>query len=298
MLYAAIPAAATNNPNTVIPINPATGAEGTPIPVGNNPQFLAASSDGSYLYVANAVDETVQRINLTTNAVERTFPYTPNIYCPTCSTLAATDLETVPGSPQEVLLAQGNVLSLFNDAGLVNYVPSTGACCYADPDFGSIALAGNPLTIYGLPFSFGGDYFQIANLTSNGLQYTRPTGNNNGPNNTTGALVISDGKLLYTSDGQVWNPTTQTEIGSFPVQIGNVSSSEIGLALDSTLGQIYTVGQQNISNSSIGVVLSAYGCSPTPSRVPMHFLSSTGQPKTTWFAGARTDWHSSHLALD
>jgi hypothetical protein len=146
LLYAAIPASAPTNPNTVISINPATGAEGTPIPVGNNPQFLAASSNGAYLFVANTVDETVLRINLTTNAVERTFPYTPNIYCPTCETLNATDLEAVPGSPQEVLLAQGSMLTLFNDAGRVNYVPSTGACCFADPDFGSIALAGNPLT--------------------------------------------------------------------------------------------------------------------------------------------------------
>jgi hypothetical protein len=257
MLYAAIPASAPANPNTVIPINPATGTQGTPIAVGNGPSILAASSDGAYLFVANQTDLTVQRINLTTNAVERTFPYTPNIYCSSCTTLPVVDLETVPGSPQEVLLSQGSILSLFNDAGLVNYVPGP-ACCFADPDFGSIALAGNPLTVYGLPFSFGGGYFQTANLSSSGLQYTRPTGYNGGPNNTTGASVISDGTLLYTSAGQVWNPATQTEVGTFPVQIGNAPSSEIGLALDTTLGQIYSVGQQTIGDS-VGVVVSAYG---------------------------------------
>jgi hypothetical protein len=258
MLYAAIPASAPANPNTVIPINPATGAEGTPISVGNNPQFLAASSDGSYLYVANQTDETVQRINLTTNAVERTFPYTPNIYCSTCENEAATDLETVPGAPQEVLLAQGGWLSLYNDAGLVNYVPNDGICCYADPNFGSVALAGNPLMVYALPFVLEGTFFQTAALTTSGLQYTRVTETNEGGNNTTGALVISDGTLLYTSAGQVWNPATQTEIGTFPVQIGNSPSVEIGLTLDTTLGQIYSVGQQDIGNS-VGVVLSAYG---------------------------------------
>jgi hypothetical protein len=250
MLYAAIPASAPANPNTVIPINPATGTEGTPIPVGNDPQFLAASSDGSYLYVANQTDETVQRINLTTNAVERTFPYTPNIYCPTCTNLSAVDLETVPGIPQEVLLSQGSILSLHNDAGLVNYVPGP-ACCYADPNFGSIALAGNPLTVYGLPFSFGGGYFQTANLSSTGLQYTRPTGYNGGPNNTTGALVISDGTLLYTSVGQVWNPATQTEVGTLSVQIGNITSdpNAASMVLDSSLGELYEIGTQNNSGT-------------------------------------------------
>jgi hypothetical protein len=255
MLYAAIPASAPSNPNTVIPINPTTGAEGTPIPVGNNPQFLAASYSGAYLYVANAVDETVQRINLSTNAVERTFPYTPNIYCPTCETLDATDLETVPGSPQEVLLAQGSILSLFNDAGLVNYIP-TSACCFADPDFTSIALAGNPLTIYGLPFSFGGGYFQTVNLTSSGLQYTRPTGYTGGPNNTTGGEVISDGTLLYTNSGEVWNPSTQALIGTFPIQADATVSA---ITLDSTLGEVYSVAQQPYGQGSIAIVVSAYG---------------------------------------
>jgi hypothetical protein len=260
MLYAAIPASATNNPNTVIPIDPATGAEGTPIPVGNNPQFLVASSDGAYLYVANTVDETVQRINLATNSVERTFPYTPNIYCPSCEILNATDLEIVPGSPQEVLLAQGSILSLFNDAGLVNYVPSTGACCYADPDFASIALAGNPLAIYGLPFSFGGGFFQTVTLSSSGLQYTRPSGYTGGLNNTTGAQVISDGTLLYTSAGQVWNPATQTEVGTFPLQTVNETTypNNWNITLDTALGQIYGVGDQMTGNSDY-VVISAFG---------------------------------------
>jgi hypothetical protein len=248
LLYAAIPASAPTNPNTVISINPATGAEGTPIPMGNNPQFLAASSNGAYLFVANQTDLTVQRINLTTNAVEKTFPYTPG---------PATDLQTVPGVPQEVLLAQGSLLSLYNGAGLVNYVPNDGICCYADPDFGSIALAGNPLTIYGLPFSFGGGFFQTVTLTSSGLQYTRPTGYRGGPNNTTGAQVISDGTLLYTSAGQVWNPTTQVEVGTFPVTTINDTSfpNMRNLTLDTALGQLYVVGYDTTGP----VEIKAYG---------------------------------------
>lgn len=261
-LYAAIPSSATTNPNTVIPIDPTTGTMGTPISVGNNPGLLAASSDGSYLYVANQGDYTVQRINLGTNTVERTFPYTPNIYCATCTNLTATDLATVPGSPQEILLSQGSWLTLYNDAGLVNYV-SSGSCCYADPDFGSIALAGNPLTVYGLPFSFGGSYFQMASLTSSGLQYTLPHGSTSGPNNSTGAQLISDGTLLYTSAGQVWNPATQTEIGTFPVTSINITSypNMRALTLDTSLGEIYWIGYQDYvsPNSSLAAVISAYG---------------------------------------
>lgn len=260
LLYAAIPASATSNPNTVIPINPTTGATQTPIPVGKNPAILAASSDGAYLYVANQTDETVQRINLKTSAIERTFPYTPNIYCSTCTNVPATDLATIPGSPQEVLLSQGSWLSLFNDAGLVNYVPNDGICCRADPDFGSIALAGNPLTIYGVPFSVGADYFQIANLTSSGLTYTRTPPVNTGGNNTTGNQVISDGTLLYTSAGQIWDPSTKTEVGTFPVTTSNATTypNDRTINLDASLGEIYSVGSEDLGDSS-AVVVSAYG---------------------------------------
>ncbi len=261
-IYAAIPSSATSNPNTVIPIDPTTGTLGTAISVGNNPGLLAASSDGSFLYVANQGDFTVQRINLATNTVERTFPYTPNIYCSTCTNVAATDLATVPGSPQEVLLSQGSWLTLYNDAGSVNYVPNDGVCCTADPDFGSIALAGNPLTIYGLPFTYAGGYFQVADLTSSGLQYTRPTAGSYS-SDTPGAQLISDGTLLYTSAGQVWNPATQTQIGTFPVTSINITSypNMRALSLDTSLGEIYWIGYQNYAslNNSTAAVISVYG---------------------------------------
>jgi hypothetical protein len=265
MIYAAIPAGATTNPNTVIPINPATGTAGAPIAVGQNPSLLAASSDGSYLYVANQGNYTLQRINLQTNSVDRTFAYPPNPSCPTCSLLRATDLAAVPGSPQQVVLAQGSVLALYNDSGMVNYVWH-GSCCYAEPDFESIALAGSPMTVYGLPFTiFQNPYFQVANLTPSGLQYIQLTGTNFGGNNSTGAQLISDGTLLYTSAGQVWNPATQTKIGTFPVTSINITSypNMRALTLDTSLGEIYWIGYQNYtsSNGSLAGVISAYGIS-------------------------------------
>jgi hypothetical protein len=260
MLYAAIAASGAKNPNTVIPVDPATGELGTVIPVQEQPSLLSPSSDGAYLYVANDGAQTVQRINLTTSAVERTFDYTPNIYCPTCSNLSATDLASVPGNPKEVVLSQGEWLTLYNDSGRVNYVPNDGVCCYADPDFGSIALAGNPLTVYGLPFSFGGNYFQIAGLTSSGLTYKRPTGSNSGVSNPTGAQVISDGTLLYTSAGEVWNPSTQQQAGAFAIQSYNITSypNQRSIVLDSSLSEFYSIGDQSYGDNSSAMVISAY----------------------------------------
>jgi hypothetical protein len=259
LLYAAIPASSGTNPNTVIPIDPTAGTQGTPISVGKDPRLLAGSTDGNYLFVANYGDQTVQRINLQTSTVERTFPFVGNPSCPSCGPLA-TDLQPVPGTPSEVLLAQGSVLSLYNDTGLVNSVPTT--TIPFSPTFNSIAFAGGSSSIYALPFTLvQNSFFTQAALDGAGLHYTPITGTNFGGNNTTGNGVVSDGTLLYTSAGQVWNPTTQTEVGTFPVTTYNSTSypNERNIALDIALGQIYVVGDQTYGSSSSAVVLSAYG---------------------------------------
>jgi hypothetical protein len=230
--------------NNVIPINPATGALGTSISVGNAPSLITASTDGSYLFVANSGDYTISRINVAAQEVDRTFPYAPNLDCGTCGIVPATDLQPVAGSPTEVLLAQGGSLALYNDSGMVNQVPST-ANYLAEPMFDSIALAGSPLTIYGLPFTDVMDsYFQVVDLTPSGLEYTQVTGTNYGGNNTTGAQVVSDGSLLYTSAGQVWNPATGGWLGNFPVSLINITSypNMRELTADPALGQLYSIG--------------------------------------------------------
>jgi hypothetical protein len=271
LVYASIPAAASSDANTVLAIDPNTGTTKSVTPVGNTPVLLAASSDGAYLFVGNRGDQTVQRIDLTTNAVEKTFPYTANIYCSGCTTPDATDLATVPGNPKEVILAQGGWMTLYNDAGVVNYVPNDGVCCYADPTFGSIAIAGNPMAVYALPFTIDGKFFQVANLTSSGLQYTRYSETNYGGDNTTGNGLTTDGTLLYTSVGQIWDPVTRTKVGTFPVKTINATSypNSRNLTVDSATGEIYQVGELIDTNSS-GVVVSAFG-------IKSHTLDATLQ---------------------
>jgi HYDIN/CFA65/VesB family protein/ASPM-SPD-2-Hydin domain-containing protein/beta-propeller repeat-containing protein len=237
LLYAAIPASSTTNPNTVLPIDPATLKTGTPIPVGNDPVYLAASSDGSYLYVANRGDETVQRVNLQTNTVERTFPYSPNPFCTICEILPASDLEVVPGNPTEVVLAQSSMLSLFNDSGLVNYSPNAFVEI-ASPTFSNFTFAGTPRTIYSLPFAtVPNPFFEIATLDSTGVHWQPVTGPNTLPPSNIGNQVLSDGTLLYTSGGGVWNPSTKAQAGTFPVAYNNTS-----IALNPATHRYFAVG--------------------------------------------------------
>lgn len=275
LIYAAIPSTSTSNLNTVIPIDPSTGATQTPIPVGNNPVLLAASSDGTYLYVANGGDSTLQRINLATNLVEATFPFAPNVYCLQCEILTATDLQTIPqsspGAPQEVVLAQGHMAALYNGSGLVNYVPST-QILIAAPTFNSIAFAGNPLTLYAEPFtSVQNSFFNTAAITSSGLSYTPVSGSNQGPSAGTGSQIVSDGTLLYTNTGQVWDPSTQTQVGSFPVS--DTYDTGASLVLDTSLGQLYAGG---LGEPYVELAITSYGVKSLGMQSTLQFPSING----------------------
>jgi hypothetical protein len=256
-LYAAIPSSSPTNPNTVMPINPATGALGKPIPVGQNPTLLAASSDGSYLFVIADQDQTVQRINMSTLAVDETFPFPPN-NTDCCGPLSATDLHGIPGSPEEVVLALDipgygfGEMALYNNSGLVNYVPTTAEGLV---DFSSFTYVGDSLTIYSLPFTNAQvSYFSIVTIGATGLELPPPAGGNYIVNNTVGSQVVSDGTLLYTNSGQVWSPATQTQVASFPVTTYGGSP----MALDLPSGHIFLVGSQPYGGDSDSIVLSAY----------------------------------------
>ncbi len=215
LLYAAIPASTSQNPNTIIPINPATGAMMTPIAVASDPQALAVSDDGSELYVASA--GVLQRINLKTLAIEKTF----NL--PVDSEWGQTyvhEMHVVPGSPNSIVVELfANVdpaedgAALYNDSGLVNWIPGQSVVNSANSIFwlDSFTFTSSPSMIYGLPMA--GTFFTEVQVSPTGL--SRNNGVPGGITEQTGSIVRSDGALLYTNSGQVWNPSTQKLLGTY-----------------------------------------------------------------------------------
>jgi hypothetical protein len=270
LLYASIPASATTNPNTVIPIDPETGATQTPIVVGKDPRTLAVSDDGSFLFVGAQGDQVIQRINLSTGQIDRTFPYPSNSLV-TSGPLTATML-TVPGTQTSLLayFTGVGVMALFNDAGLVNSVPNL------TPPFAGVAVSSFAFTdagsVYSLPFTLASPFFNVFTIDSTGLHFTPVTGTNVGGNNTTGLSVISDGKLLYTKAGEVWDPIAKTQVGSFPVTAINPTSfpNLYDMTMDIAAGQFFMVADQ-ISNSSSGVALTAYDLKSLTSTGTLNF---------------------------
>ena len=271
LLYASIPASATANPNTVIPINPATGATQTPIAVGNDPRALAVSDDGSFLFVGAQGDQVIQRINLSTGQIDRSFPYPTNslvLNRPFSATML-----TVPGSQKSLLVyfssnnSLGGVMELFNDAGLVNSVPDLTQF-FEGVNVSSFAFT-DAGTAYSLPFTLASPFFNVFTIDASGLHFTPVTGTNVGGNNTTGFGLASDGKLLYTTAGEVWDPVAKTQVGSFPVGAINPTSfpNLQDIVMDTTAGQFFAVGDQITG----AVALAAYDLKSLTSTGTLNF---------------------------
>ncbi|HXP11510.1 MAG TPA: choice-of-anchor D domain-containing protein, partial [Acidobacteriaceae bacterium] len=258
MLYASIPAAATSNPNTVVPINPATAMAGTPITVGNNPGVLAVSSDGAYLYVALDADHAIQRINLATLAVERTFALPVD---PEFGQLQVTDMHVVPGAPTEVVVSLAipyggppeDGAALFNDAGLVNWLP--GVMTQSNIDIDRFTFT-NPNTIYALT-PYDGAGLDELTLDATGLHLSGSAGccvPAPGYVNV-GAGVVSDGTLLYTTLGQVWNPVANQLISTYAVPSGRAMDTVIS---DTSSGKTYFFNTGGLYDSYTALSILAF----------------------------------------
>ena len=256
LLYAAIPAFSTLNPNTILPIDPTTGVSGTPIPVNANPTRLAVSDDGHYLYVSfNFLLQTVgtlQRIDLTTGKVDRTFTL-PG------SSQGVINMHVVPGSPQFLVASleinaspSENGAALFNDAGLVQYIPSD----YSNHDYtiDNFTFTSDPTIFYSYPF--GASFFGTTSVSPTSLSTVSP-GGAGCCSQATGSIVVSDGTLLYTNSGQVWDPKTRFLLGQYG---GGSLFYPPGIVADSAAKRTFILEDDNSSlNSSYsGTAIASY----------------------------------------
>ena len=236
LLYAAIPASAAQNPNTVIPINPATGATMTPIAVASGPRALAVAGDGSELYVASS--GVLQRFSLKTLALEKTFNLPVD---PEWGQTYVQEMQVVPGSPQSIVVELfANVdpaedgAALYNDSGLVNWISGVGAT--KNPLGMDSFTFTSPTAIYGLPE--GNTFFAELQVGSTGLSVIS-SGGFSCCDETTGSLLASDGTLLYTNSGEVWNPTSQKLLGTYMEASGNQLFYTASVVPDTANGHTY-----------------------------------------------------------
>jgi hypothetical protein len=245
------------NPNTIVSIDPIAGKISSTVTAGNDPHYLALSSDSSYLWASLDGAHAVQRFLLPGLTTDISFPIpgsTGGLQ------MVATSLQAARVSP--------NTIALVN--GIADSTPIGGVYVYdgsvqrpnavpASYGLGWIQWGADDSTIYGNETSTidGGGIATLA-VNSSGVTLTSY------PDSLLLSPLItqydSSNGILY-SDAGAYDPTKPTQVGQFDIS----SASDYTCTADSSLGRyfcvdVYSEGGTDVYATELWVFdLNSYG---------------------------------------
>jgi YVTN family beta-propeller protein len=229
-LYASVPGTSATRGNSVLVIDPATGAVLRSVLVGSEPSRLAVSGDGRFLYVGLDGASAVKRYLLPDLTLDLTIPLGSH---PAFGPYQALDLQVAPGAPGTVAvslgataaspLAQGGV-AIF-DEGMPRAERAEGPASLFDslqwsPDAGTLYAANGETSdfdFYVLDVSPAGvalaeDLLNVFHTYDNRLH------------------LDPGGRYLYSDSGQVLDTTTRLLLGTFPTAGPMVPAPDLNTA--------------------------------------------------------------------
>jgi hypothetical protein len=236
LFYVSVPSAAgAPYGNSVMSVDPETGALGTPIPVGSEPDQLAISSDGTILWVGLDGASAVRQVNLTTGTAGLQFSLGGNagVYDPPPTALA---LAALPGSPNSAVVA--TEISNFYEGTIGIYdsgiLRGSAAILAFDTVANALLVNGTRSEIYA-----GGSTYNTFQYGSVGL-----TPLATGPSGITYASYASNdmqiaGGILYTDFGKAFDSESGDLLGTF-YQTGTTAAQGTTVA-DPTLGLLFVL---------------------------------------------------------
>ena len=234
LFYVSVPSSAgPPYGNSVVSVDPETGALGTPIAVGSEPDQLAISSDGTILWVGLDGASAVREVNLTTGTAGLQFSMGGNggVYQNPPKPLA---LAALPGSPNSVVVAtqtpftyQGTV-AIF-DSGVLR---GTATNSTVNGIFYALLTNGTKSEIYA-----GGGGYQTYNYTASGLTAlaTSPSGFTYASYGTNEMQIA--GGTLYTDYGQAFDAESGDLLGTF--YVSGLTPAQGPAFADTTLGLLF-----------------------------------------------------------
>lgn len=231
-IYASIPSKAGSSGNTITPIEPQTGAIGSPVYVGSEPGKLAVSDDGRFIYVALDGAASVRQFDLVSQTAGLQFSLGTD---PSWGLLYPSDLKVLPGNPEAVAVLRKGASSYSSTAGVS--IHDNGVKRLKD------ALAQRSLEALetsdaaSLLYAIGGGLHRIT-VDSSGTSLMDTTSFLIGSGSSSSPLGIqfSNG-LIYATTGEVIDPGKRTLLRRFTGIPSNAS-----MLADSSVGRTFFVG--------------------------------------------------------
>jgi hypothetical protein len=173
LLYLSIPASVgAPYGNSIVSMDPATGALGTPIPVGSEPNKLALTSDGRYLWVGLDGASGIRKIDLTTGTAGLQFAL--GVSNNNNGPQVALNLIALPGAIDSVIVLQGtsgyaSALGIYDSGVLRGTLTSQNYysqyALQVDTSRTEIYVGGSGLYTY--TYSASGLTAKVTNINSN-----------------------------------------------------------------------------------------------------------------------------------
>lgn len=279
ILYISSPTTSTQNPNTVLAIDPTTLVVKYTFtaPANAQPDKLALSDDAKYLYVGLDNAGTVQRLTLPSLAPDISIPLGQ---AQGVGSYYALDLQVAPGqsstiavargvsSQSNIVTAQGGV-AIYDDAVQRPAVitPTTQA---GDVLLDTIQWGADATVLYAADNeNASGDFYQLS-VSPNGVALASDSPNYF-PIPNLRIHFDTTNKLLYGDDGIAANP-----VG--PALVGNFVSTGI-MVPDSTIGDAYFVGQPTSASGTVTYILQSFNLAAYTPISRVYLSQIEGQPE-------------------
>ena len=203
-IYASVPSNAGSTGNSIAEIDPVTGSIASQVFVGSEPTVLAQADDGQTLYVGLEGAASIRKYNINSHTAGAQFPVGRDSFT---GPYWFTDIAVSPGNPSVVAVARQQHFNSPSERGVAVFDDGvqrtkTGPEHLEGSDF---LAFGSSSTLYGN----GPHGLSTMTVDSTGVTVTGTT------TLPLGTSISFNNNLIYSSTGQVLNPSTGDLVGSF-----------------------------------------------------------------------------------
>ncbi len=230
VVYASIPGSAGASGNSIVEIDPNTGAIGAPLFVGSQPGPMAVSDDGTTLYVSLDGAFAIRRVDLLGMNAGLQFPLgSDSLHGP----YVAEDIEVEPGNSDVIAVSRKNLGISPRHAGVAIYANGIQRPVTTQRHTGSnrIEYSTSPATLYGYNNESTEFGFRTLEVDTSGVTETNVT-----RDIVRGFRVDIEfhAGLIYATSGIVLDPSSLVVQGTYP-GVGAASS----VVADSSANLVY-----------------------------------------------------------
>ena len=290
-IYASVPSGTVipgGNPgNSIVALDPLTGAMDAPVFVGSEPDNLALSDDGTALYVGLDGAAAVRRFDTAAQLPGLQFSLGRDSFL---GPLYVQQIVTVPGTTDSVAVAEKYLNLSPANAGVAifdNGVPRAAVVQRGQYEYDSLAFSSDPTKLYAYDNEDTGFGFSRLGVGSGGVSVLNGAGN---LFSGFGVTIKYDGGLVYSSAGAVVDPEAQALVGSFS-GVGSDPGSNISVRPDVADGRVFFLSSNPFGGQNSTATIQAYD--------PNTFLpaGSLAIPNAIGYVSSLTRWGTDGLAF-